>query len=221
MRPGRSYRSIAQQPTDSYGPYSFLSRGHLSYFKQMLRLKYPGVVRIPQPARGVIVFPEQSAITDESTLTFDDGSNPPLVVGWDVAGDGVAGVDVEVDISGAVTAEDVRDEFAAAFLAAWGAGDIDIQATGGLIAGSNVLTFVQSAPGPDVQGWQAGGFQVNGADGNNPIVPSEPGEWTDRILGMDGGRDVEEGSALGLPIATGFRRAVLFGAGFDGGGGDE
>jgi hypothetical protein len=53
-----------------------------------------------------LTFPVQASITDETLITAHDGFNT-VIFGLDVAGDGVAGDDVTINISGATTAADV------------------------------------------------------------------------------------------------------------------
>lgn len=68
------------------------------------------------PTTKTITFPAKASITDETTIRAKDGFNEVLF-GLDVAGDGVAGDDVTVDLSGATTAAEV----AALFYTALGA----------------------------------------------------------------------------------------------------
>ncbi len=53
-----------------------------------------------------ITLPAKASITDETLITAYDGFNK-VIFGLDVAGDGVAGDDVTINISGATTAADV------------------------------------------------------------------------------------------------------------------
>jgi hypothetical protein len=61
----------------------------------------PGVATVK-----TITLPAKASITDETTITAHDGFNT-VVFGLDVAGDGVAGDDVTIDLSGGSTAAEM------------------------------------------------------------------------------------------------------------------
>lgn len=54
-------------------------------------------------ATGTITVVEQASLLDGETFTIDDGTNPAVVFEYDVAGDGVGGGNVQVNVSGDTT----------------------------------------------------------------------------------------------------------------------
>lgn len=58
-------------------------------------------------ATGSITCVAKANLVDGETITIGDGFRPPVVYELDVAGDGVAGDSVQVDVSGATTAAEV------------------------------------------------------------------------------------------------------------------
>lgn len=66
-------------------------------------------VAVAAKATGTITTTLAANILDGETFTLDDGINTPTVFEFDKVPDGVAGTNVVVDISAAVTADDVRD----------------------------------------------------------------------------------------------------------------
>jgi hypothetical protein len=164
-------------------------------FQNLSAVKFPGVLHPEQPARGGIVAPLPGDITNHSTLTMNDGFSGPVIFEF-VSSGSAGGGHEEVDISAAVTAEDVATAFANA-VATW-VGSLSLPPGGG---GPGFLTKVDGATVRIVQAFphrtdfsiqQFQGTWIGkttGNFGNNAIVPSVAGEWTGRINGMTGGRN--------------------------------
>jgi hypothetical protein len=125
------------------------------------------------PSTGSIGTVVPGSYTDGQTFTLDDGVNPPTTFEFDTVPDGPQGAgNVAVDISAAVTDDDVKNAIISAIS---GAASLDITATDG---GAATVTLTND---------------VNGTLGDNaivlgfvaPAVGNPPGTFT----GMSGGVD--------------------------------
>lgn len=96
------------------------------------------------PATGSIVTPAAASILDGETFTLDDGINTPVVFEFDTVPDGVGGGNEVVDISAAVTADDVRDVMVTAINAS--TAPLGITAAPGVNPGELLLTNTVSGP---------------------------------------------------------------------------
>lgn len=79
-------------------------------------------------ARGTIDVVAQANLVDGETFVLDDGTNPAVTFEYDVAGDGVGGGNVQINVSGDTTADEVRDTTITAIN---GAGSLNISAANG------------------------------------------------------------------------------------------
>jgi hypothetical protein len=152
---------------------------------------WPGIFRAERAARGRLIAPAAAAVTDDSTITLDDGVNV-RVYEFDTDASGLVAGDVLVDLAGLVTPAEVAEALRAAISNDQAAANIDIAAFSPPDSAVITLLQVSSAFLPEV-GTHAP--FTNGAAGNNPIVASEPTEWLN-IIGMAGGKDRAEGIAV-------------------------
>lgn len=81
------------------------------------------------PATGTITTVAAANLVDGETFTLDDGINTPVVFEFDVTPDGVTPGNILVDVSGDITADDVRDTVIAAINGVGGA--LEISAASG------------------------------------------------------------------------------------------
>lgn len=92
-------------------------------YNEFWRRWWPG-----KHAQGSITTVAQANLVDGETFVLDDGVNPSVTFEYDVAGDGVAGGNVQIDVSADTTPDDVRDTTIAAIN---GAGSLAITAGDG------------------------------------------------------------------------------------------
>jgi hypothetical protein len=96
---------------------SLPSRGPLlgpwGYDGQLRMLRYPGVLRVEQPARGEIVTLPTAGITNNNTITLDDGGGNVGVFRLRKSGAN-PGTDIDVNLTAATTADEVATILAAA-----------------------------------------------------------------------------------------------------------
>jgi len=118
-------------------------------------------------ATGTITTPAFASLLDSETFTLDDGINPAVVFEFDKVPDGVGGGNEVVDISSAVTADDVRDVMVTA------------------INASTAPLGITAAPGPN-PGEVLLTNTVTGSHGNVTITETvADGGFT--VIGMAGG----------------------------------
>lgn len=116
-------------------------------------------------AQGSITVVEQANLVDGGdTFELDDGENPAVTFEYDVAGDGVSGGNVAIDVSGDTTADDVRDTTIAAINAA---SNLDITAADG---GPETVLLHNDSAGTQgnvsiVENVDDAGFAVDGMSG--------------------------------------------------------
>ena len=176
----------------------------------------PGVMRPEKPARGALDAPAAAGITNHSTLTLNDDFSAPVVFEFVSSGVVTPG-NGEIDISAAVTAQDVASAIVLA-VATWvGAQAIPAFGDGrGFLVeteGDGIVKLVQAFPHKEERGsTQPYAFtwisKTSGAFGNNAIVPSIAGEWTGRIRGMMGGKARRAGT-VARPVAGPSRAQAL------------
>ncbi len=97
----------------------------------------------PAPATGSITCVAKAALVDGETLTLDDGTNAATVFEFDVAGDGVAGGNTQVNVSTDTTAIQVATRLANAINTV--AAGLAITATA---VGDGTITLANDANGP-------------------------------------------------------------------------
>jgi len=102
------------------------------------RLSLEQPLPVGVPATGVIITPAFASLVDGETFTLDDGVNAPVVFEFDTVPNGVGGGNEVVDISSAITADDVRDVMVTAINAA--TVPLGITATPGPNPGEVLLT---------------------------------------------------------------------------------
>lgn len=154
----------------------------ISVLRNNRAFKFPGMWREPRAARATIQCPAQAAITDDSTVTLDDGAGP-MAYEFDTDSSGLIAGDILVDVSAAVTPADVAAAFAAAITAGG-------QAFTGYARADGRLHLIARAPLPGVFSHVAGTF---GVWSNNPITPSIPGEWPGIPAATTGGKQAIPG----------------------------
>jgi hypothetical protein len=123
------------------------------------------------PATGSITTPVAASLVDGETFTLDDGINTPVVFEFDTVPDGVGGGNEVVDISGATTADEVRDIMVIAINGA----TVPLAMTASPGAGAGELLLTNTVTGP--QGNEAitetvvdAGFVVSGMAGGSGTV---------------------------------------------------
>lgn len=119
------------------------------------------------PAWGCIYVAEQSAYTDGQTFDLDDGVNPATTFEFDVAGNGVGGGNVAINISGDTDPDEVRDTIIAAIngvagslavtASPGGAAEVKLLNDSTGVAGNVAITTTGSPPGTFI-GMQGGGL---------------------------------------------------------------
>lgn len=110
-------------------------------------------------ASGTVTVLAKASLTDGQTITLDDGVNT-VIFELDVAGDGVSGSNVAVDVSGDTTATEVGDTFEAAVNAQNTAGNLNLTASNA--AGVVTLTNTVKSAAGNVTTWASTNTTING-----------------------------------------------------------
>lgn len=138
---------------------------------------------VTNPTGSITTVP-QAQIVDGETVVIDDGLNPAVTFEFDTVPDGVTGGNIVVDISAAVTDEDVRDALVTAIN---GVAALAVVASPG--AATNVVDLVNNVNG--VQGNVAitdtvvdAGFLVAGFSGGNGTPQDFPIQITNAAVYM-------------------------------------
>ena len=170
--------------------------------------RFPGVLQVERPARGMITCPAAAAITDLSTLTISDGASvfvwtfyrtTPFVPG-----------NLNVDITAATTPEQVALAFVTAsnlfFVPGPSSGNFVVARTGAevrIVQAGRPKTLQSAVPNENSQNmtWLN---KTLGVFGNGLITPSVPGDWAGRIVSMAGGKFRRPGVA---GVASSSKRA--------------
>jgi hypothetical protein len=158
---------------------------------QMRAFRYPGLITPERGAVGWIPVPDPATITDDSTLTLEDGINTRVFEFDNDASGLTVGSDVLVDIQGLASAAAFGVALQAAILADAQLGNLLLSPTLKNRGGVIYIGLKQQAPiTPPIRipGWvQLTGLFATG-NRNPPIVASIPAEWPNLPASLLGGK---------------------------------
>lgn len=133
--------------------------------------------RLGSHSSGSITCVAVASLIDGETVTIDDGVNAASVFEFDVAGDGVGGGNVQVNVSGVSTAQEVRDLLLAAIQGEYMTGALKVKAQASSstveILLWNELPYFATGDVAITETVANAGFVVRGMSGGAVLKPSE------------------------------------------------